>query len=170
MTDALPWTGDYEDGLGNLITMHAYANPEDRKNETKRADGYGVARFNKKTRKITFECWHRFADVRDGDKAQFPGWPITIDQQDNDGRKVVGHLPTLLFEGPENRRPVVQVVQQDTNEILYTVRATSNKFQPPVYSDGPHTVRMGLDRPNNLSFKDLQPVGKEDKTLRVKLK
>ena len=24
----LPWTGDYLDGFGNRITMHAYANPE----------------------------------------------------------------------------------------------------------------------------------------------
>ncbi|MFM1871271.1 MAG: hypothetical protein RL398_693, partial [Planctomycetota bacterium] len=31
----LPWTGDYEDGLGNKITMLAYANPEDRAEETK---------------------------------------------------------------------------------------------------------------------------------------
>ena len=32
----LPWTGDYEDGLGNKITMHAYANPPaDRKGMSK---------------------------------------------------------------------------------------------------------------------------------------
>ncbi len=41
----LPWTGDYEDGLGNKISMLAYANPEDRSNERKRASGYGVVRF-----------------------------------------------------------------------------------------------------------------------------
>ena len=29
-----------EDGLGNKITMHAYANLEDRNNELKRADGF----------------------------------------------------------------------------------------------------------------------------------
>ena len=46
----LPWTGDFEDGLGNKITMHAYANPENRQNELKRADGFGVARFNKRNR------------------------------------------------------------------------------------------------------------------------
>lgn len=31
----LPWTGDFEDGLGNLISMLAYANPEDPTDEQK---------------------------------------------------------------------------------------------------------------------------------------
>ncbi len=77
----LEWTGEYEDGLGNMIRMLAYANPEDRNDETKRADGYGIVRFNKKDRTITFECWPRFASVDDGDAAQFPGWPVTIKMQ-----------------------------------------------------------------------------------------
>jgi hypothetical protein len=73
----LPWTGDFKDGLGNSISMLAYANPEDIQNEKKRGDGYGLIRFDKKARKITFECWPRFSKVADGDKAQFPGWPIS---------------------------------------------------------------------------------------------
>ncbi|MFP6866460.1 MAG: hypothetical protein VCA35_11005, partial [Roseibacillus sp.] len=59
----LPWTGHYEDGLGNKISMLAYANPEDRGDERKRADGYGVVRFKKSTREVTFECYRRFTDV-----------------------------------------------------------------------------------------------------------
>ena len=55
----LPWTGDFKDGLGNKISMMAYANPED-SDERKRADGFGIARFNKKKREVTFECWPRF--------------------------------------------------------------------------------------------------------------
>ena len=77
---SLPWVGDYEDGLGNKITMMAYANPVDRKDPLKRSDGYGIARFNKKTSQTTFECWPRFSDVSKGDSEQFEGWlPITID-------------------------------------------------------------------------------------------
>ncbi len=151
----LPWTGDYEDGLGNLITMLAYANPADRKDETKRADGYGVARFRRADRKITFECWHRFADVRDGDKAQFPGWPVTIDQQQNDGRKIVGRLPEV--RGKDGSKPVVQVIEQATGDILYTVRANSNSFRPPVYRPGKYTVRLGANRPNERVLTDLEP-------------
>ncbi len=71
----LPWTGDFRDGLGNRISMLAYANPENVQDEKKRADGYGLIRFDKQTRKITFECWPRFSKVSDGDKAQFPVGP-----------------------------------------------------------------------------------------------
>ena len=152
----LPWTGDYLDGLGNKISMMAYANPPNRKDEKQRGDGFGVVRFNKATQKITFECWPRFADVNDGDKAQFAGWPITIDYRNNDGRKPVGHLPELVVTGVE--RPVIQVIHASSNEVLYTVRAASNRFTPPVYSDGAHTVKIGRNKPDLNTFEGLKPL------------
>jgi hypothetical protein len=142
----LPWTGDYVDGLGNHIRMLAYANPQDRSDPRRRADGYGLVRFDKAKGTITFECWPRFADVRDGDQAQFPGWPITLRMQDNDGRQVVGRLPAPTLDGVP--RPVVQVIEEPSGEVLYTVRAPSDDFRPPVYSAGPHTVKLGRDRPD----------------------
>jgi len=151
----LPWTGDFKDGLGNKISMLAYANPENRNDERKRADGFGIARFNKKRRKVTFECWPRFCDVRDGDEAQFPGWPITIAQAANDGRKVEGYLPELIFSGGKN--PVVQVQEEISGEVLYTVRAQGNRFQPQVYSNGKHTVKIGLRKADAKTFAGLEP-------------
>jgi hypothetical protein len=81
----LPWTGDYEDGLGNKITMLAYANPGDVNDETQRGDGYGIARFDFGGRAagradtLTFECWPRFPRPgADGRPTQYPGWPITV--------------------------------------------------------------------------------------------
>jgi hypothetical protein len=152
----LSWTGDYEDGLGNKIHMMAYANPPDRRDETKRGDGFGIARFNKKTRRLTFECWPRFASVDDGDSAQYPGWPITVDYRDNDGRQPIGYLPELMFMGVE--RPVVQVIESSTGEILYTVRTNSNRFQPPVYRQGEHEVKVGKDKPDLRSLIGLKPL------------
>ena len=152
----LPWTGDYLDGLGNRIHMMAYANPPNTGDEKQRGDGFGVARFNKKTRQITFECWPRFSRVADGDKAQYPGWPITIDYRDNDGRKPVAFLPELVVSGAD--RPVVQVIHEATGEILFTVRAASNRFKPPVYEAGDYTVKVGRDKPDLKSFDKLQPV------------
>ena len=163
----LPWTGDFEDGLGNLITMHAYANPENRADELKRADGYGMVRFNKKDRSITFECWPRFCDVKDGDKVQFAGWPVTINMEDNDGRKAVGYLPKLKFEG--NTRPVVQVIEDASGEVLYTLRVHGS-FQPPVYSEGSHTIKIGADKPDAKTLGGLQPKAKQQagsKTIRL---
>ncbi len=151
----LPWTGDFKDGLGNKISMLAYANPENRADEKKRADGYGIARFNKKKRQVTFECWPRFCDVRDGDRTQYPGWPITVDQSDNDGRKVEGYLPELIFEGGKSF--VVQVVEEISGEILYTVRTRGDRFQPRVYSKGKHTIKLGLQKADAKTFAGLVP-------------
>lgn len=146
----LPWTGEYQDGLGNLIRMLAYANPEDRSDETKRADGYGIVRFHKPDRTITFECWPRFASVEDGDAAQFPGWPVTIKMQDNDGRTPIGYLPELRFQNVES--PVVQVVHDESGEVVYTVRAAGKAFRPPVYRQGTHSVKIGRDLPGQVTL------------------
>lgn len=155
----LPWTGEYEDGLGNKIRMLAYANPEDRQDETKRADGYGLVRFHKPDRTITFECWPRFSSVDDGNAAQFPGWPIHFTMRENDGRDVVGYLPELRFENAES--PVVQVIHDASGEVLYTVRTQGKAFRPPVYQPGSHTVKIGRDRPDQVTLSKLDSRGEE---------
>ena len=161
----LPWTGDFKDGLGNPIRMLAYANPEDIQDEKQRADGYGLIRFDKRSRQITFECWPRFAKVTDGDKAQFPGWPITIVMDANDGRKVTGWLPELVFESGAN--PVVQVIEDATGDVLYTVRAQGGRFHPRVYSTGKHTIKLGPDKPDAQTLADLEPKPKAESGQRI---
>jgi hypothetical protein len=146
----LPWTGDFLDGLGNRISMMAYANPGKIADEKQRADGYGVARFNKQTRQIKFECWPRFAHDGDGDHGQFPGWPITIDVADNDGRKPVAWLPEVQFNRISN--PVVQVIEETSGEVLYTRRIVGDRFQPPVFANGTYTIKAGKDRPNEAQY------------------
>ena len=84
----LPWTGDYEDGLGNKITMVAYANPADVGDEKQRGDGYGIARWEfakpgvgrAMPGTLTFECWPRFpVKGPDGSPQQYPGWPVVTE-------------------------------------------------------------------------------------------
>lgn len=70
----LPWTGGYLDGFNNKITMHAYANPDSPSNGA----GYGLIRFKKSDRKVTFECWPRYVDVSAQEAKQFTGWPVTV--------------------------------------------------------------------------------------------
>lgn len=146
----LPWTGDFKDGLGNKISMMAYANPPDIKDEKLRADGYGVVRFNKQARTIQFECWPRFSDAKQGNQAQFPGWPITVEMEKNDGRKIAGYLPNLVFKGAQN--PVVQVISESSGEILYTVRTQGGKFQPKIYAAGKYTIKVGTDKADGQTF------------------
>jgi len=171
----LPWTGDYLDGLYNKITMHAYANPEfdemkvareyQRDPSVNLGDGYGLIRFNKTDRTITFEAWPRFADARKGDSEQYPGWPITVKMSDNDGRKVYGYLPELVFD--EVNDPVVQIVNEASDEILYTVRIQGSRFRPPVYEEGRYTVRAGQDRPAAWSQSGLEARRANEAVLRV---
>ena len=70
----LPWTGDYLDGFNNMITMMAYANPD----ESQDGSGFGIVRFNKPAGEVTFECWPRAVHVQEKGASQFPGWPVTV--------------------------------------------------------------------------------------------
>jgi hypothetical protein len=154
----LPWTGDFRDGLGNKISVLAYANPPDIKDEKQRADGYGIARFRKKTQEVIFECWPRFSDAEQGDKAQFPGWPISVKVADNDGRKPIGYLSELVFSNAEH--PIVQIVAEATGEIIYTTRVSDTKFQPPVFESGKYTVKVGQHQPTKTALTGLEPKDK----------
>lgn len=87
----LPYTGGYIDGLGNKITMIAYANIEGKT----RRDGFGLIRFNKKEKSITFESWDRFTDVTKPNAKQMPGWPRTIRQVQENGAPVEWKLDPI---------------------------------------------------------------------------
>ncbi len=150
----LPWTGDFLDGLGNKISMMAYANPTDVKDEQQRGDGYGLVRFDKAARTVTFECWPRFSDARKGDSEQFPGWPITIHVSDNDGRKPVAWLPMIEIQGSANA--VMQVIEEATGEIVTTYRTDGPRFQPGVFSLGSYTLKFGRNRPDGIALRGLQ--------------
>lgn len=156
----LPWTGDFQDGLGNRIHMMAYANPANVNDERQRGDGYGLVRFDKRTGQITFACWPRFADASQGDREQYPGWPITVNIRDNDGRQPVGWLPELVVDGCD--RPVVQVIDVDRKETLYTIRCRGPRFRPPVYAQGTYRVRLGRDRPDGVTLDGLHPGAHQD--------
>jgi hypothetical protein len=173
----LPWTGDYLDGLYNRITMIAYANPELGDMRTMQAkqrdpgvnlgDGYGLIRFDKRTRAITFECWPRYADLSRGDAAQFPGWPMTIKMEHNDGRRVTGRLPELRVRGATDA--VVQVIREADGEILYTQRIAGRSFRPRVFGPGTYTVKVGRDTPAGWTAKGLEPAGDRARPLTVRL-
>ena len=137
------WVGDYEDGLGNKITMLAYANPEDRKVREKRGDGYGIARFHKPSGKTIFECWPRFVDASDEDSAQYPGWPISFFASENDGRKPVGYLQEVDLPYDNT---VVELINEATGELVYSHRVAGTSFAAPVFSKDKYTLKIGKTR------------------------
>ncbi len=139
------YTGEHLDGFGNKVTLWAVANPSREPNSgdklTTRAAGFGIIRFNKKNREITFECWPRNTDIAAPDAEQYPGWPVTIKQQDNYGRKAAAYLPELEVSGITD--PVVQVIDEAKGEAVYTLRIRGSSFRPKVFHEGLYTIRVG---------------------------
>ena len=80
-------TGDYLDGFGNKMTVHAVSNPTANGIEPTaihhRAPGYGIVTLDRDTREITFANWPRWVDPSEPDATPYPGWPITFDQLAN---------------------------------------------------------------------------------------
>jgi len=167
----LKYTGDYLDGFGNKITMYAYSNPGEHKKIThskyvNRAAGYGIIRFNKETRKITMECWPRGVDLSKKNAKQYPGWPITIDQQDNYQRKAIAYLPTITVKGVKD--PIFQVINQKTNETIYTIRIKGQTFTPKVFTTDKYTIIIGDQLQKTKTLKNIKP-SKKAKTNHLNL-
>ena len=175
VSDRLEHTGSYLDGFGNRLTMHAYANPyegeinypkwREKGQWGKLAAGHGIIRFNKKTRKITMECWPRGVDVTKKDAKQFPGWPVTVDQQDNYAREAYGYLPELVFEGID--KTVVQVIDQADEQVVYTVGVNTKTFRPKVFKAGKYTVIAGDQLDKQKVFKNIAAETNNKKTINV---
>jgi hypothetical protein len=149
------YTGDYEDGFGNKITVHAVSNPRISGRKPARlhdrAPGYGIARFTRATRQISLEAWPRWADPSAGD-GPYAGWPVTFEQQMNYGRERTQHLPTIDVRGVHD--PVVRVVDEQSGETVYTIRITGNRFRPWAFSPGIYTVYVG--EPGTEHWKSLE--------------
>ncbi len=152
----LPNTGQYLDGLHNKMTVYAIGNPEEENRPGRlktlhdKSSGYGIVRVDQEEQTITMECWKLLVDVSDPEPDdQFPGWPKTISVFDNYSRDAEAYLPVLQFVGVED--PVVQVIDQENEEIVYTVRVKDDSFRPKVFHKGEYTVivsqpELGLER------------------------
>ena len=77
---------------------------------------------------------------------------------DNDGRQARAWLPKLHFSGVEN--PVVQVIEEKSGAVVYTVRVKGNQFQPPVFAPGRYTVKLGRDQPDEVSMGKMEAAEK----------
>lgn len=150
--------GQHQDAFGNYVTVYGATNPtgltgistgKEPLNLHDRMPGYGIVRFNKTDRTITMENWPRYANPMNPDEAtQYEGWPKTINMEDNYGRAAVAYLPELQVSGMTN--PVVQVVDERSNEIVYTLRINGSSFRPKVFAAGNYTVHVGDQDADNM--------------------
>ncbi|MEC7725813.1 MAG: hypothetical protein VYD05_09890, partial [Planctomycetota bacterium] len=144
----LPMRGDYRDGFGNKMTMLAYVNPDaerllattdDGEQWGPAAEGYGLVFFDKHARTMRYEVWPRMVDVKAGAQP-YEGWSVTRTQQDQYGRAARAWLPTIVVSGAEH--PVVQVVDEATGDVVYTLRIRGQRFTPKVFKPGTYTVHV----------------------------
>ena len=161
--NVLPFTGRFYDGFGNKLTMQAYANPT---TENYNAAGYGLVRFDKPTRNITFECWPRHVDVTAPGVKQHPGWPIKITQEDNYARGALAWLPSIEVSGCDS--PVVQVYDQYLKEVVYTFRINGTIWQPKVFREAVYSIKVLGDDGKVKLFRNVQATPeKNDAVLKV---
>ncbi len=167
------FAGEYLDAFHNKITMHAYGNPKEREAKYgewgRKAEGHGLVIFDKATREITFECWPRGTDIKNPEHKQFVGWPITISQFDNYGRKAKAWLPEISVTDVKN--PVVQVINESNGKIEYTVRISGNSYRPKVFALGKYTIKISEpDIGSEKVLKNIEATVEQNKKLEIKLK
>lgn len=143
--NASTYTGEFLDGFKNKITVKAVANPtlpeiKEGGYLSTRAAGFGIVRYNKPNRTITFEAWGRNINIHDPKSKQYPGWPITISQEDNFTIKDGFKLPTLKLS---EKNQVVTVKNATTNEVVSSLRIKGDEYQPKVLIQGLYNIEIG---------------------------
>lgn len=88
----LPNTGEYLDCFGNKAYVYAVGNPEVGKKKHRyqlahqKGSGFGVVTVDTNDKTYKCEAFRFLCDATDGNTSnQFPGWPLTIHQQENIG-------------------------------------------------------------------------------------
>ena len=155
------YTGKYEDGFGNKITVKAVANPHDIDREPAKvfdkAPGYSIITMDLANRALDLAVWPRWSGLgQSGDNQTFPGWPIQIKQTDNYGAKIAGNLAAVELSGDD----LLKVYQENTDELLYALKPVKGSFSPFVFDteqsyrleiiakDGSESIQEGLRTTN----------------------
>lgn len=137
------YTGDHLDGFANKVTNYAAANPERKPAGNvlnTRSAGFGIVRLNTGERTIKMECWPRNVDITDPKTSQYPGWPKTISQFDNYNPTSWGKAGEIAFNVAD---PVVEVTDELSKEVLYTVRIKGKIFRPHLPKGKTFTLKAG---------------------------
>ena len=137
------YTGDHLDGFANKVTNYAAANPEKKPAGNllnTRSAGFGIVRLNTGKRTIKMECWPRNVDITDPKTSQYPGWPKTISQFDNYNPSSWGKAGEITFNVAD---PVVEVTDEVSKEVLYTVRIKGKTFRPHLPKGATFTLKAG---------------------------
>ncbi|MEJ7778741.1 MAG: alkaline phosphatase D family protein [Daejeonella sp.] len=168
----LPNTGVYKDVFSNTNYIYAVGNPKDKYQSLNRyqrsqnkSSGFGLIIFNTAERTIKMDAYRFLADKdKPTENDSYPGWPLTISQSDNDGRKPLAYLPQLKISKTDQ---VVKIINEKTKELINVIRIKGSSYQPGVFADGTYTVIVGEGK----SSKELKGIksssNKSDKVIKV---
>ena len=152
----LPNTGKYRDPFGHPTYVYAVGNPADETADPNRyikadkcSSGFGLIHFDTDTRKIKTESIRFLANLSDRDNPdnQLPGWPLTIDQLDNYGRKKIGYLKDIELD-PE--KEYIQLYSEKSGNLVYALRPDTSSFSAFVFEKGKYTIRIVNDETGNI--------------------
>ncbi|KAA3614348.1 MAG: twin-arginine translocation pathway signal protein [Planctomycetota bacterium] len=139
------YTGQFRDGFGNYMTVHAVSNPVRYGQEPAalydRAPGYGIIRFRRGPQQIEVECWPRWQDPKDPQAEQYPGWPQVVHARDQYAKRPTAWLPAFEVKGMA--RPVLKVRHQQSGELVYSCRLSDSRVRPWVFEEGLYQVGLG---------------------------
>ncbi len=137
-------TGDYVDGFGNKVTVHAVFNPEQMDPEPKplmdRSPGFAIVTFGRDDRMIEISLWPRRGNSKTSEAGPVAGWPIKIHQLDNGWSRTGWVLDSVHADGLHDF--CVQVQNDVSREIVYTLRIHGDSFVPPAPSEGKYSVKV----------------------------
>ena len=146
-----PNTGRYTDGFGNLIDVHAVANPPLQRDSTTRLEmgkqksaGFGVVRVDKSRGELTLEAWPVGIDPTGPRTAAYPGWPMTIGVAECGGTANPTLPPVVLSEWKDDVLPVIRV-RDASGATVSMIRMSRRRFAPRVFdAHGAYTVEVVL--------------------------
>ncbi len=148
--NGVPYLGRYTSDHGSPQTIVAIGNPVVWGGNTfgsvdllaDKSSGFGIVRFNKRTRDVTIEAYRIDADFSSPEPSQFDDWPVTVRQTDNYGRDAVAYLPRV--EDPSFVHPVFEIIDESDDSLVYSIRSWTPAFRPHVFTPGgTYTVRYG---------------------------
>lgn len=139
------YAGDFEDGFGNKVSVHAVSNPRTTGVEPTglhdRAPGYGIVKLEREGGTIEMANWPRHVDPRAEDARPYAGWPVRTTVRDQYGRTPGAWMPEVRIEGV--RSAVVRVIDAVSDEVLYTLRVDGPSYWPHAFAAGSYHLEVG---------------------------
>ncbi len=120
------------------------------------SSGIGYIEVNPATRSIIYNRITTEPDSTTKLGAPLPGWPITCMHNMAYDREHVGYLPAVEITGQSNA--VIQVINENSGKLLYSLRSSGAAFLPRVFCIGHYTMNIGNpETSTKQSFPNLTP-------------